>query len=111
VGPSHHEPEGVEAKERSGGAGTAAVVIVRKTGALADEAGDEGPGGAGEPVGKAKQPRAPVEYQDGQRGVTFLTPWPISTAGSTRRRAHAMHISKSARRSNPRFSPPFNPST
>ncbi len=32
------------------------MVIVRKTGALADEAGDEGPGGAGEPVGKAKQP-------------------------------------------------------
>ena len=56
MGPSHHEPEGVEAKERSGGAGTAAVVIVRKTGALADEAGNEGPGGAGEPVGKAKQP-------------------------------------------------------
>ena len=39
MGPSHHEPEGVEAKERSGGAGTAAVVIVRKTGALADEGG------------------------------------------------------------------------
>ena len=58
-------------------------MIVRKREALADEAGNEGPSGAGESETTA---RAPVEYQDGQGGATSLTPWPISVAGPTRRR-------------------------